>query len=300
MAIKVLMAPTWELAQTLDAEVTVEAEYGANIKEGTKKTLAHHSGKYKGGPAVSTVKPAPIGSGTILVSHLDLDTIIACMDLMGMGDKISDSFRKISGHVDVKGPHRLGELDLSKEDEEKIHAWWAKEEALERKPRDKISDVTEDIKKAGDTISKIMAHDPEHIERGKNLKEKGVALEKESFDKVVGDVIVRKSGQFVNHLYNHEGKTYKGVSAFSTKFKSVTISLEGPVPGVSCAKIVQGLWGPEAGGHDGIAGSPRGKDMTEKDAEDAAEALDKAMKGQTEKKASFTEPVDWVGKYLSI
>lgn len=276
--VKVLLAPTWELAKPIEADVTVEAEYGSNVKEGTKKTFAHHSGKYKGLPAVSTIKPPPMGSGTILVSHLDLDTIITCLDLMGLGGKISETFRKISGHIDMNGPHRLGDLNLPEEEEDKIQAWWARENALRKLPHDKVSDVTSDIKKAGQTIEKIMDGDPDHIGRGKDHKQKTKALEEESFVRTVGDIIVRKSNQFVNHLYSHKGRVYKGVAALNTKFGSVTISLEKPTPGVSCREIVQRLWGPEAGGHDGIAGSPRGKTMDEKDLQKVAEALNASLK----------------------
>lgn len=42
-----------------------------------------------------------------------------------------------------------------------------------------------------------------------------------------------------------------------------------PVPGVSCSELVQELWGPEAGGRDTIAGSPRGRAMTLADANKA-------------------------------
>lgn len=41
----------------------------------------------------------------------------------------------------------------------------------------------------------------------------------------------------------------------------------------SRATILQDLWGPEAGGHDGIAGSPRERRMTEDDLEAAVTAL---------------------------
>lgn len=290
-SVKVILAPTWELAKDLEPEVTVEAEYGANVKEGTQKTLAHHSGKYKGGPAVSTMKPAPLASGTILVSHLDLDTIIACLDLLGKGDKVSDSLREISGFVDVNGPHRLDELNLTEENVDKIHSWWAREEALERKPRDKVSDVTNDVLQAGETLSKIEIGDEEHIQKGKAFRQQGEKLDAGSFVKVVGDVVVRKSDQFVNHLYKHDKKVFKGVAALNTKFNSVTVSLERPAAGVSCRDVVQALWGSEAGGHDGIAGSPRGKVMTEKDLDDAAEALDKAIKGKaTQVKSAAIAP----------
>ena len=39
---------------------------------------------------------------------------------------------------------------------------------------------------------------------------------------------------------------------------------------VSAKELVQELWGNEAGGHPGIAGSPRGQEMTEKDMQQLA------------------------------
>lgn len=47
MAIKVILAPTWALAEPIEADVTVEAEYGSHVKKGIKDTLAHHSGEYR-------------------------------------------------------------------------------------------------------------------------------------------------------------------------------------------------------------------------------------------------------------
>ena len=54
------------------------------------------------------------------------------------------------------------------------------------------------------------------------------------------------------------------VISFNETFKSITISCsDGSIE--NCAGLAQWLWGNEAGGHKGIAGSPRGKTMTEQD-----------------------------------
>ena len=42
---------------------------------------------------------------------------------------------------------------------------------------------------------------------------------------------------------------------------------------VSAKELVQELWGNEAGGHTGIAGSPRGQEMTEKDMKQLAKVV---------------------------
>ena len=280
-SVKILLAPTWDLAKDVDADVTVEAEYGSNVKKGKKDTLAHHSQEYKGNPPPCTVKPRPLGSGTVLVSHLDLDTIVACLDLMGLGKEVSDKFRSVAGYVDVNGVHKLDDMDnISDEDKDQIHAWWAFSKTLGRETPKEVKDVTGEVKRAGDYISKIMSGDNEAMEGGKKFKKDSEKLESDSFVKAVGEVIIRKSPEFVSHLYRHGGKFYKGVVSLNTKTGAITVALESKIPGTSCKDIVQQLWGPEAGGHDGIAGSPRGKEMSEKELDRAAEALQEAITGK--------------------
>ena len=85
---------------------------------------------------------------------------------------------------------------------------------------------------------------------------------------------------FVNHLY--EAFTDKGmvVGRGIVSYNpagSITVSLADPVPGVSCRVLVQRLWGALAGGHDGIAGSPRGQVMMQSDVESAVQALEDAL-----------------------
>ena len=46
---------------------------------------------------------------------------------------------------------------------------------------------------------------------------------------------------------------------------------------LSAKNIVQELWGPEAGGHPGIAGSPRGKEMTKKDLQQLAKLVNEKI-----------------------
>ena len=58
---------------------------------------------------------------------------------------------------------------------------------------------------------------------------------------------------------------------------AVTVAFEcGGNPSKSARAIVQGLWGPEAGGRDGIAGSPRGVVMGTKGLLDAVMKAEEA------------------------
>jgi hypothetical protein len=68
-----------------------------------------------------------------------------------------------------------------------------------------------------------------------------------------------------------------GIVAYNDSLGSITISLADPIKGVSCREVVQTLWGQQAGGHDGIAGSPRGQIMTELDFKNAINAFSQAV-----------------------
>lgn len=75
---------------------------------------------------------------------------------------------------------------------------------------------------------------------------------------------------------------------YNEKFKSITVAFAdgGRENGgeYSAKEIVQKLWGPEAGGRDGIAGSLRGKEMSEKDFCDMRNyCLDKLIEHKYEK-----------------
>ena len=87
---------------------------------------------------------------------------------------------------------------------------------------------------------------------------------------------LRNSDKFTNHLYvAPNGRTAKAVVALNrgNEPTAVTISLADPIDGVSCVEQAQALWGPKAGGHLGIAGSPRDREMTEDDLHEAARVM---------------------------
>jgi hypothetical protein len=70
---------------------------------------------------------------------------------------------------------------------------------------------------------------------------------------------------------------FAALAVYNSKVGTVTVSLAEPIEGVSCRKVVQSLFGPLAGGHDGIAGSPRGEVISFEAVESAAEALNTAI-----------------------
>ena len=250
---------------------TVEAEYGSICVEGTLVTLAHHGERSHnpcpclGGNIETKEKNVVIG-----VSHFDLDTLGGVMRILGL-KKAQSIFWEVAAEVDIKGVHKLNqileELNLSREAEvqcrEALDAFWAWSEQNRLFPaRDgSVTDVTEFFLEASTVLNKILDGDNTLIEEGRVWADKKKELDKSSFVKEENGVVLRRAETFVNHLYR-EGEI---VVAFNEKFRSVTVSLADGNR-INCCKLVQKLWGPEAGGHAGIAGSPRGQEMTFEDA----------------------------------
>ncbi len=267
---RILLAPTWATARTVTADVTIEAEYGSNVAIGRVATAAHHqrSGPWSGSaPApcndrrLSSLDPTEVG--VILVSHLDLDTIGGCLRAMGVADMFRpefDAFWALAEAVDVAGRHRLPELGGAPLDVDRLLAFAAYTTtviaARPRPPAHEIADVTEVVVAAGAFLRKILpdAEEARALARREDAEQR--ALDAASFVRQNGPVVVRhvpRRGLFVNHLYG-AGKVVASWSA-----ESGALTLSAAEPGVlDCRAVVQGLWGPQAGGHEGIAGSPRG------------------------------------------
>lgn len=111
------------------------------------------------------------------------------------------------------------------------------------------------------------------IEAGRTWAAGKAALEESSYVGQAGCVVVRSATDFTNHLYNHDGEDFLAVVGFNEARRSITISLADPVEGVHCGEFCRSLWGPEAGGHAGIGGSPHHVLYGIDDAIEAAEKL---------------------------
>ncbi len=255
------------LAETLSAfngTATVEAEYGDRVVEGSVLTLAHH-GPRSGNPA-PCLEPEHANDGRIEavgLSHIDLDTLGGCAALMEQ-KPVAAGFWQLAAFVDVHGPHKLAQSGASAEDIRNLYAYWAWSETNKFLPqRDgSVSDVTEAVRDSIGVVYAILLGNRELHRSGEAFAAREAALNSASFVEESGGVIVRVSGGFTNHLYvSPDGTVARAVVALRTDFHSLTVSLADPISGVSCREIVQNLWGTEAGGHNGIAGGPRGAKM---------------------------------------
>lgn len=153
---------------------------------------------------------------------------------------------------------------------EALNAFWAWSEAHRLFPHREgyVTDVTDFFLEAARVASLLIEGD-DNCEQTQTLYAKGKAWYKAKealnantyLSLVDSSVVLRVSpGPFVNHLYTTpKGELAQGIVSLNEKTRAVTLSLADPIDGVSCCEIAQRLWGPEAGGHAGIAGSPRGE-----------------------------------------
>jgi hypothetical protein len=284
--IRYLLAPSFDLASTVETpDLTVEAEYGSRVVCGRLYTAAHHGApgtqfegrhtKKEGGrPSPCNDPNIPVlgEDAVVVISHLDLDTFGGCLrahpgfqDLFTEG---SAPFWRLAEFVDVSGPHQLATSWFDTQDKARLRAFWAWHRVQPRQDLSRVTDVTLVVEIAGEVLRRILADDEEFLERGRALAKEKAALDKASFRLAIplGDLadrsnvlLVRESEVFVNHLYTTpHGVEAKALIAFNPKVGSVTISVPRADPRLSCRDAVQAVFGPLAGGHGTIAGTPRG------------------------------------------
>lgn len=268
MSNTVIIAPSAAIANTIEADVTVEAEYGSVVAKGSVYTAAHHQPGMENLPAPCVDNKIPaMANATILVSHLDLDTIGGVLRVFGspVMNK-APSFWKLAAFVDTNGPHKLGESGASEFDIDRLYAFWAWKKAnIAPFSQDEATVITGTIVDSEAAIAEIIDGHPDLLTDGRIMRQDEMTLNRSTFITAIDKVIVRvtsfdpEDGQgFCNHLYTHaSGKTYSAVVAWDKAGGSITMSLAEPIEGISCREIMQEAFGPEAGGHDGIAGSPR-------------------------------------------
>ncbi len=288
---KVIIAPTANLAQTILADLSVEAEYGSIVIEGTQYTAAHHQaqGLYKG-RHIGGGRPAPCNdsqipfladSATALVSHIDVDTLGGLMRaqarLSHLFEAQHSAFWDFAESVDVSGWHKADPKHSEFLKLSALAAWI--QDNRPQIPRDQISDISDFCEKAFVFAERVLSADDQALDVGARFINNQNNLNETSWlTTTPANVVVRKSDSFVNHLYRDPNDLVgAAIVAYNTKLKSITISLESPIANISCRQIVQDLWGMEAGGHDGIAGSPRGQDMSEADLITAVNAVSQRL-----------------------
>lgn len=267
---EVLTVTLSEFART----ATVEAEYGSAVVCGSVETLAHH-GSRSGNPCPCLSDNTELDLDAVGVSHLDLDALGGILALQNRkpGNK---SFWALAAFIDLNGAHKLAQSGADEIDIDRLYAWWAWSEAHKVYPnRDgSISDVSAWVEEACLALMGIFGESADLMAAGVAFRKAGEALNAESFRQAFGRVLYRRSDSFVNHLYaSPTGKVFDAVVCYNPKQGSITVSFAAPGARDNACGFCQSLWGKLAGGHKGIAGSPRGQKMTRRQAVKAAKSL---------------------------
>lgn len=285
---RVILAPSYDIAKNIKAEATVEAEYGDECLEGTMVTLAHH-GPRSNNPAPCNTPDVPElpPFATVVVSHIDLDTLGGIYALQGR--KPEDyRFWEAAEMIDVKGAHHIHELD--KDIQDKLNAYYAYNDGQPRQRYTEAIDVTKQIDDTYNVVNAIVdINDPEHDKLITAGKEWAQTREKEVKDQLVyenKDVrVFDTNGIFcaASYFSPNQNTICPATVTYNEKFKSITLAFEDGGKQLNAKEIVQELWGPEAGGREGIAGSPRNVEMTKNDlAKLVNELTERQLKLKTE------------------
>jgi len=270
--LKILLAPTFEIASQAAKQnnivATVEAEYGDDCVEGKLVTLAHH-GPRSMNPAPCNTQNVPVlnDGDVVLVSHLDLDTLGGLLALEGIKPD-SPEFWKYAEFIDVNGPQHMYEVPQNVQD--MLNAFYAWSETQGRVRYTELTDVTDKVNAANATISLICdSRDPQQkqmIQAGKDWVENATkAVEACLYQE---DDLVRafiSDGVFCAGSYYSPTmeKPIPATVTFNKKTQAITVAFfDAERDGLNACEIVQKLWGPLAGSRAGIAGSPRGQEMT--------------------------------------
>lgn len=281
---KVILAPSKDMAAEYAANnivaASVEAEYGDDVVRGRLVTLAHH-GPRCGNPAPCVAQVSKINGGTILVSHIDLDTLGGIMALTGIKPAAPD-FWEGAAFVDVMGPHHIHELPTRVQNA--LNAYYAFTEAHRGERITAITDITEAIKPhmsvimclCGDdtpTKATLLREGVEWHNRVTQAVEDCLTYENENVRAFKTPGVFCASSYYSPSI----GAVAKATVTLNSKFGAITVAFEDGGKAHSAKALVQSLWGGEAGGRDGIAGSPRNWGKTEKELEEEFETAVKAV-----------------------
>lgn len=265
---KVLYIPNWDLAREMKKSgqtihVTIECEYGKNVLEGNLLTLAHHVEEYKHCPApcVVDIELELPENAVIAVSHLDWDVVGALTGLYKK-KKNDPSFWNAVEFIDLNGPHHL--YRFSEEIRDKMNAYWCWTSKHYRLPANQkeVTDITFIVEKHVEAIEKILNGDRELLEAGR-VWEKHLAkrvekcLVKENKDL---RIFVTNDVKCTSSYYSAKQRSMVPlILEYNTSTKRIRMSSHNS--SLDVVGIMVDYFGEEAGGKEGIACSPRNKEI---------------------------------------
>lgn len=190
-------------------------------------------------------------------------------------------------YIDVKGPHHIQEL--SKDVQDKLNAYYAWNAVQPKSQINSgvVSDVTEKVLQHGKALDSILDeravnHD-EMIQAGKKWREQ---ITEQVESRLVSESRYARcfvtDGVFCSSGYYSPSQqmSLPATVVLNTKDNNILVSFYDSEK-FNAKDFVQTLWGPDAGGKAGIAGSPRGWNLSSenlmKEFERASEAANQLI-----------------------
>ena len=269
----------WETA-------TVEAEFGSRVITGSWATLAHHADGWQNRPCpclYRETRPTPERL-VIGVSHFDLDTLGGVLSILGLrqgmsikNDMTANDFWNAVAFIDVNGPQRMKMINKTLHPLFNAFWAWSEDHRLIASRDGSVLNVTDFFLDARDIIELILDGDESLLKTGYKWAADKADFEKNSFVACVefgkfSGLVRKTTGKFVNSLYAHDGYEHSAIIGYNSETRAITLSFERSGIG-NAREIMQSIFGPEAGGHDGIAGTPRKNQYTLQDTGRVVSAL---------------------------
>jgi hypothetical protein len=252
---RVYLVKKYEEGLKLNPTITIEAEYGDKTVTGSKLTLAHH-GENAGNPApcVYDGDVRIADDDVVVVSHIDLDTLLGYMILRCRLINITKKIGQSVEYIDLNGRHNMHNIPTGHRD-----LIIAMNDVINSNrllfTKELVVDITDYIE---DLVAKI---EDIKIKDIKAAVAKYQELENKienSLVKEVGNIRVFKSDEFANANYYNPatGAMFDYIINY-TKFKTISLSKRDNNIANNMAQIMKEIFGEGAGGRENIAGSPR-------------------------------------------
>lgn len=269
---KIVMCNSKTAAERFAAEnrvsASVEAEYGEFTLCGQEVTLAHH-GANSGNicPCLNEVVLGDKDEAIIIISHIDMDTIGGVLSLVGGKPEICKDFWNIVAFVDLNGPHKLQLMHSESYDvleKQTIEVLWSCFKYIDENiPRFTGKD-TVDVTQVFLDLRRFLIDVSQNLDK---YAEEGRIWNEEKQDKIEQYLVsenellrIFSAPMFANGAYYSKvlKRLVPAVVNLNPTVGSITLSFEECGEKYNAATIMREYFGPEAGGHAGIAGSPRG------------------------------------------
>lgn len=274
---KIVLCSDATTLKSIDPDVTIGAEYGSEVIQGSKLTLIYNE-EHLVTPQLCLGENIDVLPDTdhlvIGLRQIDLNTLGGLMRVLEWknGD---ESFWEMVAEVYRLGAHNLDKITneqmnsllnrMTKEEAEDLisynvkclNAMWAllQKKRIYRPDRGKVMDITSRVSSMINIIRNILdieTDTPDEFAEGDKYAIKKLELDETSYRATIGRTIVRSSSCFVNDIFRDKDM----VVTFNENNKSIILSRSNDEVNLDCKEIMRTLFGSFVYGRSGTAVTP--------------------------------------------